>query len=117
MRLEPSKSVSQQISTDGAKEGMQRLLGEKNFKIFCKQMKDQCFQAQGTFSRNEIFTEVEELYPFDQFLLSCGPLENLERAKAALPHVLNQISISGLKPDGSIPDVGDIKVRGYSLNA
>lgn len=115
--LRGNEEPGQYFATDEAKEGMQRLLGEKNFKIFCKQMKDQCLQAQGTFSRNEIFTEVEELYPIDQFLLSCGPLENLERAKAALPHVLNQISISGLKPDGSIPDIGDIKVRGYSLNA
>jgi len=105
------------FATDEAKEGMQRMLGAKSFKIFCQHMKDKCLQDRGTLSRKEVFTDVDELYAIDQFLLSCGPLDNLERAKATLPHVLHQISISGLKPDGSILDIGDIKVRGYSLNA
>jgi hypothetical protein len=74
-------------------------------------------EDQGTFKRTEIFTDVDELYPIDQFLLSCGSLEIIERAKTALPYALHQLSISGLKPDGSLPNIGDITVRGYNLNA
>ena len=115
--LRGSEEPGPYFATDKSKEGMQRVLGDKNFKKFCEHMKQQRLEQRGTFRRQEIFTEVDELYPIDQFLLSCGPLKNLERAKATLPHVLHQISISPLMPDGSIPNIGDITVRGYSLNA
>lgn len=43
----------------------------------------------------------------------------LERVKSTLSHVLAQIGIYGLMPDGSVPNmnIGDITVRGYNLNA
>jgi hypothetical protein len=80
-------------------------------------MKETSVKEQGTFRRTEVFTDMDELYPIDQFLLSCGSLYDIERAKSALPYVLHQLSVSGLKPDGSLPNIGDITVKGYNLNA
>uniref|UniRef100_A0A7S3QCQ4 MYND-type domain-containing protein n=1 Tax=Chaetoceros debilis TaxID=122233 RepID=A0A7S3QCQ4_9STRA len=105
------------FATDAARDGMKILLGPQNFKIFSRHMRDQTLKAQGTFRRIEFFTDVSELYPVDQFLLSCGPMPDLALAKSTLPMVLCQLRLEGLMPNGFVPDIGDIKVRGYSLNA
>lgn len=115
--LRGSEEPGQHFATQAAREGMERLLGPQNFKICCQHMRKTSLKVRGTFKRQEIFTDINELYPIDQFLLSCGHLGDLDLAKSTLPHVLHQASISGLMPDGSIPNIGDIKVRGYSLNA
>ena len=75
-------------------------------------------RQDGKLSRTEYFSgNVAELKPQDQFLLSCGTLADIDHAKRVLPLVLHLISISGRKPDGTIPDITDITVRGYNLNA
>lgn len=106
----------QYFASDAAEEGMKRMLGPK-FPLFCRQLEMESLKLRDTLKRTEFFTNMDELNVIDQFLLSCGPLNDIERAKETLPHVLHQIHISGLKPDGSIPNIGDITVRGYGLNA
>jgi len=115
--LRNGEEPGQHFATDAARKGMEKMLGPQKFKIFCQHMKASSLKDRGTFKRQEIFTDIHELYPIDQFLLSCGPMGDLDLAKSSLPYVLHQVSISGLMPDGSIPNIGDIKVRGYSLNA
>jgi hypothetical protein len=120
--LRDNEQPGQFFATDASREAMRKMLGP-HFQLFCQHMKEKV--VEGTFKRTEIFTDVDELYPtdvdelypIDQFLLSCGSLDDIERAKTALPYVLHQLSISGLKPDGSLPNIGDITVRGYNLNA
>ena len=105
------------FASEASKESIRSLLGAQAFRELCRKMEQDTRQAQGTFGRHEYFFDVQELSPIDQFLFSCGPLPDLDHAKATLNMVLYQTSISGRKPDGSIPDIGDITVRGYNLNA
>ena len=105
------------VATPQAEEGLKNALGIAGFNKIAQGMRMQTMQAIGSFSRSEYFSDVSELNPIDQFLLSCGVLSDIDRAKDMLPYVLHQISISGRKPDGSVPDIGDITVRGYGLNA
>jgi len=114
--LRRGEEPGQFFATDAAEEGAKRLLGQK-FPLFCSTLREESLKLAGTLKRVEMFTNVDELHAIDQFLLACGPLNDIQRAKEALPYVLHQINISGLKPDGSIADIGDITVRGYSLNA
>ena len=60
---------------------------------------------------------MDELNLIDHFLLSCGSLKIKKGAKSTCPYVLHQISISGLKLDGGIPNIRDITVQGHILNA
>lgn len=93
------------------------MLGSAGYNSLVQEMRMKTLQMRGSYDYHIFFTDVTELEPIDQFLLSCGPLNDMEQAKEALPYVLHQIRISGLKPDGSVPNICDIKVRGYSLNA
>jgi hypothetical protein len=115
--LRGNEQPGSHFATDASREAIRKMLGPQKFQLFCQHMKEKGVEDQGTLGRMEFFTDVDELNPIDQFLLSCGSLEDIERAKSALPYVLHQISISGLKPDGSLPNIGDITVRGYNLNA
>eukprot|EP00978_Attheya_sp_CCMP212_P005538 scaffold12431_cov57-Attheya_sp.AAC.13 len=115
--LRGGEEPGQHFASDAAEEGMKRLLGPQKFPLFCRKLEEESSKDMGTLKRTEMFTSVDELHAIEQFLLSCGPLDDIERAKDALPYVLHQIHISGLKPDGSIPNIGDITVRGYNLNA
>mmetsp|Transcript_34097 Transcript_34097/g.62765 ORF Transcript_34097/g.62765 Transcript_34097/m.62765 type:complete len:637 (-) Transcript_34097:156-2066(-) len=114
--LRGEEQPGQHFASKAAEEGMRKILKEK-FPLFCRRMEEESMKSMGTLKRTEMFTSVDELYAIDQFLLSCGPLDDIQRAKEAIPYVLHQIHISGLKPDGSIPNIGDITVRGYGLNA
>mmetsp|Transcript_3183 Transcript_3183/g.8007 ORF Transcript_3183/g.8007 Transcript_3183/m.8007 type:complete len:447 (-) Transcript_3183:52-1392(-) len=115
--LRGNEQPGQFFATEAAEEGMRKFLGPQKFPLFCKHMETGSLNDRGTLKRTEIFTSVDELYPIEQFLMSCGALPDMERAQAMLPFVLHGISISGLKPDGSVPNIGDITVRGFGLNA
>ena len=56
----------------------------------------------GTYDCEEFFSDIRELNAIDQ---------------KVIPYVLREISISGLKPNGSVPTINNIRIRGYSLNA
>mmetsp|Transcript_6210 Transcript_6210/g.14053 ORF Transcript_6210/g.14053 Transcript_6210/m.14053 type:complete len:638 (-) Transcript_6210:95-2008(-) len=114
--LRGDEQPGQHFASEAAAEGMRAVLKEK-FPLFCRSMEKDTLESRGTLKRTELFTNADELNAIDQFLLSCGPLNDMQRAKEALPYVLHQINISGLKPDGTIPNIGDITVRGYGLNA
>ncbi|KAL7523833.1 hypothetical protein ACHAXR_001215, partial [Thalassiosira sp. AJA248-18] len=114
--LRGDEEPGQYFATEAAEEGVKRLLGAK-FVPFCRRLEEESLKLEGTLKRTEFFANIDELHVIEQFLLSCGPLNDIQRAKEALPYVLHQIHISGLKPDGSIPNIGDITVRGYALNA
>mmetsp|Transcript_31590 Transcript_31590/g.74334 ORF Transcript_31590/g.74334 Transcript_31590/m.74334 type:complete len:624 (+) Transcript_31590:81-1952(+) len=105
------------FASDASRDSIRRLLGPQGFLGLCRQMAKSCAEQRDSLRRTEFFQDVKELDEVDQFLLSCGPLGDIEHAKMVLPVVLHKISMSGLKPDGTIPNIGDIKVRGYGLNA
>jgi hypothetical protein len=115
--LRGGEEPGQHFATEAAKQSIQNFFGEDKFRIFSSKMAEKSIEERGTFRRMEYFKNVEELSNIDQFLVSCGPLPSLELAKYTLPFVMHQISISGSKPDGSKPNIGDITVRGYGLNA
>jgi len=115
--LRNNEQPGQFFATDAAEEGVKRKLGPEKFLFFSQKMREESLKSTGELQRIEFFTDVNELNAFDQFLLSCGPFDDIQRAKDALPYVLHGIHTSGLKPDGSIPNIGDITVRGYNLNA
>lgn len=115
--LRNDEEPGQFFATDESKNNIRNLLGREAFSKFCKKMAQETIRPRGSFKRSEFFTDIGELYPVDRFLLSCGPVPDLERVKSTLPHVLAQIGICGLMPDGSVPNIGDITVRGYNLNA
>lgn len=92
------------FATDAAEERAKRLLGPK-FSMFCRTLREESLQLAGALKRLEMFTSVDELNAIDQ------------RAKKTLPYVLHQINISCMNPNGTIPNIGDITVRGYNLNA
>ncbi|GFH52541.1 hypothetical protein CTEN210_09017 [Chaetoceros tenuissimus] len=100
-----------------AEQGVKNVLGIASFKLLTQNMRMFTTQDQGDPLRSEYFSDVSELNPRDQFLFSCGVLNDIDTAKNILPYVLHDISISDLKPDGSVLDIGDITVRGYRLNA
>mmetsp|Transcript_6216 Transcript_6216/g.7872 ORF Transcript_6216/g.7872 Transcript_6216/m.7872 type:complete len:623 (-) Transcript_6216:238-2106(-) len=106
----------QYFASDTVKENLKKTLGP-GFKQLYQKMEQEKMKDRGTLRRSEVFQTLDDLSPIDQFLLSCGPFNELERAKSVLPTILSQIRISGLKPDGSIPNIGDITARGYGLNA
>jgi hypothetical protein len=107
------------FASDQARESIRSLLGEQTFAAFWQHIQQgpKGDIQEESFSRTEFFQSVNDLTEIDQFLLSCGPLDDIDRAKFALPYLLRRLSISGRTPDGRIPDVGDITVRGYGLNA
>lgn len=105
------------FSTEEARESVHKLLGAHGFQQLVARMEQQTRAAYGTYDVAEYFTKISELSAIDQFLFSCGPEPNIKRAKNMLEVVLQEIQISGLKPAGSQPDIGDITVRGYGLNA
>ena len=102
----------QYFASDASRDAIQKLLGPVPFSMFHQSMKDACIADRGTFKRAEFYSNVDEINPIDLFLLSCGPLNDIDRAKSHLSIVLNIICMIGLKPDGSVPNIGDIKVRG-----
>jgi hypothetical protein len=110
--LRGPEQPGQYFASDTSREKIKELLGPLPFTMFHQSMKDACITDRGTFKRTEIYSNVDELNPIDQFLLSCGPLNDIDRAKSTLSVVLDLISMSGLKPDGFPPNIGDIKVRG-----
>eukprot|EP00594_Rhizosolenia_setigera_P005872 CAMPEP_0178945470 /NCGR_PEP_ID=MMETSP0789-20121207/3754_1 /TAXON_ID=3005 /ORGANISM="Rhizosolenia setigera, Strain CCMP 1694" /LENGTH=605 /DNA_ID=CAMNT_0020625367 /DNA_START=1 /DNA_END=1818 /DNA_ORIENTATION=+ len=113
--LRGSEEPGEHFPTPQAEQGVKNLFGP-HFSKFVDHMRMTSLQC-GSYDYAINFTDINELAPIDQFLFSCGPLNDIDRAKKVLPYVLHQISISGLKPDGSVPNIGDITVRGYSLNA
>mmetsp|Transcript_4488 Transcript_4488/g.7517 ORF Transcript_4488/g.7517 Transcript_4488/m.7517 type:complete len:481 (+) Transcript_4488:105-1547(+) len=115
--LRGDEKPGQYFATEVSRNALKSSLGPQKFPLFCQHMEQASLNHRGTLKRVEFCTEIDELNAVDQFLLSCGSLDDMDRAKIALPFVLNQIGISGLKPDGSIPNIGDITVRGYGLNA
>eukprot|EP00536_Pseudo-nitzschia_multiseries_P002245 jgi/Psemu1/5177/gm1.5177_g len=105
------------FASDASRNAMRRLLGAQKFNHLRREMARHCFKQRDSLKLTHYFTDVKELDPVDQFLLSCGPLDDIEHAKLVLPAIIHKISYSGLKPDGTIPNIGDIKVWGYGLNA
>ena len=104
------------FASAAAEQNLKRKFGN-GIAMLQKQMAEDCVSKRGTFERTEYFSDIKELHPTMQFLLACGTLNDIAFAKKILPLVLHLIRISGRKPDGSIPDITDITVRGYRLNA
>ena len=104
------------FASPAAEQNLKRKLGN-GITMLQQKMDEDCFSKRGTFERTEFFSDVKELDPTMQFLLACGTLNDISSAKKIFPLVLHLLSISGRKPDGSIPDITDITVRGYGLNA
>jgi len=117
--LRGNEQPGEYFASDTSRDAIRTLMGSQGFQMYYQHMQEVCIKERGTFHRSELYSNVDELNPIDQFLLSCGPFNDIDRAKLVLPYVLHMISVSvsGLKPDGSIPTIGDIKVRGYGLNA
>jgi len=104
------------FASPAAEQNLKRKFGN-GIAMLQQRMAEECVSKRGTLERTEYFSDVKELRPTDQFLLACGTLNDIAFAKSILPTVLHLISISGRKPDGSLPDITDITVRGYGLNA
>jgi hypothetical protein len=103
-------------ASPAAEQNLKRIFGNK-IAVLEQKMAEDSISKRGTFERTEYLSDITELHPRDQFLLACGTLNDIDAAKKILPLVLHLISISGRKPDGSVPDITDITVRGYGLNA
>jgi hypothetical protein len=110
--LRGEEEPGQYFASDASRYTIQKLLGPLPFTMFHQSMQDACIADRGSFKRTEFYSNIDEIKPIDLFLLSCGPLNDIDRAKSTLSVVLDMISMSGFKPDGSVPNIGDIKVRG-----
>jgi hypothetical protein len=76
-------------------------------------MQQQSMQSrmEGKFTTSFMFTDIKE------FLLLCGPMNDIDGAKSLLPLIMNTLRNIGVRTDGSIPSIADITPRGYKLNA
>lgn len=105
------------FASDKSKTRIMRALGPQGFMKLNLGMAKMTDQSLGTTKRTDYFSKLDELNPKEQFLMSCGALNDLQHAKSMLPVVLGQIRKAERKHDGSVPDIGDVTVRGYGLNA
>lgn len=106
------------FATERAEASLCNFFGLQKLSRLKEQMASQTYAERNKqFTRVEYYHKIDDLTELDQFLLSCGTFNDLGRAKAALPYVLARLTMSGRTPDGRIPDLGDITVRGYGLTA
>ncbi|EJK55123.1 hypothetical protein THAOC_25176 [Thalassiosira oceanica] len=116
--LRNGEKPGQYFASPQAEESIKRFLDLKyvDFALEMARKSEESIR-NGELLRVELFRSLDELSAPYQFLLSCGPIPDITRAKRVLPFVLHEINKVGLMPDGAIPNIADCTVRGFGLNA
>lgn len=116
--LRNGEKPGQYFASPQAEESIKRFLDLKyvDFALEMARKSEESIR-NGELLRVELFRNLDELSAPYQFLLSCGPIPDITRAKRVLPFVLHEINKVGLMPDGAIPNIADCTVRGFGLNA
>lgn len=102
------------LASEPSALAIKKIIGNQKFEWLLQNLERQSVETRmlGKSKVTFMFTDIEELSWIDQFLLSCGPMKDTDCSKKNLPLVLNQIHTGSMKPDGSIPNIGDITPLG-----